>query len=143
MVNGIVKKIRLYPEKGSPGLELTEGHLVENLGLEGDFHAKGGERQVSLLFADIPVNDQHEQGLCLSRFKENISVRFPEPVVTRTGARLETDEAILEITGETKQCHKECALYEAGKSCSLAGLSLFAKVLKGGLIRVGDKVCVV
>jgi len=143
VVNGIVKKIRLYPEKGSPGLELTEGHLVENLGLEGDFHAKGGERQVSLLFADIPVNDQHEQGLCLSRFKENISVRFPEPVVTRTGARLETDEAILEITGETKQCHKECALYEAGKSCSLAGLSLFAKVLKGGLIRVGDKVCVV
>jgi MOSC domain-containing protein YiiM len=44
----------------------------------------------------------------------------------------------LEITGEAKRCHEECGLYRAGKTCPLAGKSLFAKVLKSGVIRAGD-----
>ena len=65
-MNGIIQLIRFFPEKGSPGLELNEGRLVENLGLEGDFHAIGGERQIALSFTKP---DENEHGLCLSRFK--------------------------------------------------------------------------
>jgi len=146
-MTGIIKSIKIYPAKGETGLEAHEAKLLENLGLEGDFHAKGGERQISLLFADNYINDQKKQeqtkqGLCLSRFRENISVHFPEPVAIQAGTRLETEEAVLEITGETKRCHEECPLYEAGKSCSLAGLNLFARVLRSGVIRKGERLYV-
>ena len=58
----------------------------------------------------------------------------------RPGVQLVTGEATLTITGETKRCFKECPLFETGKRCPLAGLSLFAKVVKSGVICVGDKI---
>ena len=139
-MKGFIQRIRVFPEKGSAGLELNESHLIEGLGLEGDFFAKGGERQISLLFAEGTIRGNGKHGLCLSRFKENINICFPKPPDVRAGTRLELGEAVLEITGETKHCHEECSLYQTGKSCSLAGLNLFARVLKGGVIRVGDSV---
>ena len=141
-MTGIIKNIKIYPAKGETGLEVFEANLLEDIGLEGDIHAKGGERQISLLFAENYTNDQKKQGLCLSRFKENISIRFQETVAIQTGTRLETEEVVMEITGETKRCHEECSLYEAGNPCSLAGLNLFARVLKGGIIRNGERVFV-
>jgi MOSC domain-containing protein YiiM len=151
MMDGQVIGIRAYPAKGEAGIKLKEGKFLENLGLEGDFHAKGGDRQVSLLCAetrDLMIK-QKERGLCFSRFKENITIRFLDDNIPRFGARLEAGEgvstensAVLEITGETKSCHKECSLYQAGKRCPLSGMSLFAKVIKGGIIRVGDSVTV-
>ena len=142
-MDGVVERIKIYPEKGSAGLELSEGRLIENLGLEGDFHAKGGDRQISLLLAENFFKIQNKHGLCLSRFKENLCVRFPEPVVLKSGTRIEAGETILETSWETKHCHKECSLYESGKLCPLAGLNLFARVIKGGVIRIGDGVCII
>ena len=137
---GFIERIRAYPEKGSAGTELSEARLVENTGLEGDFHARGGDRQISLFAAE---NTEHiaglkEKGLCFSRFRENISFRGLATEKFRPGMCLAAGEAILEITGETKHCHQECALYEAGKPCPFAGQNLFAKVRKGGIIRAGD-----
>jgi cyclic pyranopterin phosphate synthase len=142
-MNGIIETIKVYSTKGTPGKELSEARLNENLGLEGDFHAQGGDRQVSLLCAetrDLLIR-QKEKGLCFSRFKENITIRGIDYGLLRSGACLETG-AVLEITGETKSCHGECSLFEAGKRCPLSGMSLFAKVIKGGIMRVGDKVAV-
>ena len=147
-MNGIIEKITIYPEKGAAGTELAEARLIENLGLEGDFHATGGERQLSLLFAEDrkllaeqeEEGKRSESGLCFSRFRENISIRFHGSDPLRPGMRLETGAALLEITGETKRCHEECSLFQAGKPCLLAGRSLFAKVLKSGIIRIGNSV---
>ena len=140
-MSGSIEKIKLYREKGAAGTELREGRLIENLGLEGDFYARGGERQLSLLAAESleQAAGAKERGLCFLRFKENISIRGLTPGLLRPGARFGAGESVLEITGETKHCHEECALYQAGKRCSLAGLSLFAKVVKGGVIRTGDE----
>ena len=141
-MNGIIEKIRAYPAKGEAGRELAEARLIENSGLEGDFHAKGGERQLSLFLTGTHElsAEQEEKGLCFARFKENIRIRNIASNELRPGVCLEAGEAALEITGETKHCHGECALFQAGKSCSLAGGSLFAKVLKSGMIRAGDRV---
>ena len=141
-MSGIIAKISVYSEKGSAGAELAEARLIENSGLEGDFHATGGERQLSLLLAGSrdELAEQREKGLCFSRFRENICIRGLATDVLRSGARLKAGEAVLEITGETKHCHEECVLYKAGKPCSLAGQSLFAKVLKSGIIRAGDRI---
>ena len=141
-MNGTIEKIRVYSTKGSTGVELAEARLIENSGLEGDFHATGGERQLSLLLVESrdELTEYKEKGLCFSRFKENIGIRGMAPDALRSGARLAAGEAVLEITGETKHCHEECVLYHAGKPCPLAGQSLFAKVLKGGIIQRGDRI---
>jgi len=148
-MKGTIERVKVYAVKGDAGREIPEARLIENLGLEGDRHAKGGERQISLLLSECrdQMPAQNEQGLCFSRFRENISIRFLDPAAIKPGIHLEIGEArrqaVLEITGETKRCHEECALYEAGRPCSLAGLNLFAKVLKSGVIRVGDVAMVI
>ena len=151
-MSGKIERIRAYPAKGEAGRELSEARLIENLGLEGDFHAAGGSRQISLLSAantttrdfsgksrDLTA-EQREKGLCFSRFRENISISGISPNDLRPGARLEAGGAVLEITGEVKHCYEECVLYEAGTPCALAGLSLFAMVKKGGVMRTGDSI---
>ena len=146
--NGVVERIRIFPAKGEAGKELTEGRLIKDRGLEGDYHATGGDRQISLLFIDglESITDDQKKGLCLSRFRENISVRGIKSA--EPGARFSVGEAArkaagraaLEITGEIKHCHEACSLYEAEKSCPLAGMNLFAKVTGSGIIRVGDSI---
>jgi len=139
-MSGIIECIKAYPAKGEAGVELTDGRLVENMGLEGDFHAVGGDRQISLLFAESRelLAGQKEKGLCFSRFRENISIRGMAADALRPGSRLGAGDALLEITGVTKHCHEECSLYEAGKVCPLTGMNLFARVIKTGVIRNGD-----
>ena len=139
---GTIERIRIFPTKGCAGIELAEARLIENSGIEGDFRAREGERQLSLLSAENreQLTGQKEKGLCFSRFRENISIRFTGPDPLMPGARLKAGEAALEISGETKHCHEECSLYRAGKPCPLAGLSLFAKVLKSGTLRPGDRI---
>jgi len=147
-MEGTIIEIKIYPEKGSSGLELTEGHLMENMGLEGDCHAKGGERQISLLFTGgrESIADSGlitEKGLCHDRFKENITIRSQALFSAGRidpGTRFAIGETVLEISGETKHCHGECELFTAGKSCPLAGQNLFARVEKGGVIRIGEEI---
>jgi TatD DNase family protein len=143
-MSGVVEKIKLYPAKGKTAIEPDEACLVENQGIKGDYHAQGGERQVSLLMAeclDMPLQ-LREKALCFSRFKGNITIRGLRPEALLPGSRLLAGEAVIEITGETKHCHEECELFEAGKACTLAGQNLFAKVRKSGLVRAGDKITV-
>jgi len=136
---GKIEKIIIYPEKGKTGRELAEGRLIENLGLEGDFYAKGGDRQITLLVrGNGDENKIREEGLCVSRFRENISISGLSPDLLKSGLRLSLGEAVLEISDEIKHCHEECPLFQKGKHCSLAGMNLFARVLKGGAIKVGD-----
>ena len=141
-MNGKIEKIIVYPAKGTAGLELAKARLVEGAGLEGDFHADGGDRQLSLLFAESrEAAGIYRQGLCITRFKENLSIRGLVSPDVKPGTRLLIGgEALLEITGEVKHCHEECTLFKEGRRCPLSGLNLFAKVVKGGLIRTGDSV---
>ena len=137
---GIIERIRFYPAKGKNGIDLFEGHFIKHIGLEGDYHAKGGERQISLLFLGNrnKIIDSKNQGLCVSRFRENVTIRGLEHAAH--GMQLVIGEVVLEITGETKNCHEGCQLFDDGKSCPLAGLNIFAKVIESGFVRVGDRV---
>ena len=140
-MSGKIEKIVVYPAKGTSGTELAEARLVENSGLEGDFHADGSDRQLSLLFAESREAAGLEgQGLCLRRFKENLSIRGLVSPDIKPGTRLSAGDAVLEITCEVKQCHEECTLYQEGKRCPLSGLNLFTRVVKGGFIHTGDSV---
>ncbi len=57
------------------------------------------------------------------------------------GARLKVGpEALLEITQIGKACHKGCAIREQVGDCVMPREGVFARVLRGGVVKPGDSV---
>ena len=44
-MKGRVEALCVFREKGKPGEYTERGIFTENLGMDGDLHARGGERQ--------------------------------------------------------------------------------------------------
>lgn len=141
-IAGTVAGIVCYTEKNKTGTPLQSATLRANMGMEGDFHADGGERQLSLLSSEAIqwMRMQTEPGLCFARFKENLRFNGLPMERLRVGTRLKAGETILEISGESKHCHPECPLFSGGHACRLSAQSLFARVVQGGRIEVGNKI---
>jgi MOSC domain-containing protein YiiM len=135
-----VIKLTRYAVKGEPGETVESALFLEGLGMEGDFHAKGGDRQVSLLSQQELqwMEAQAEPGLCFGRYRENILLNLPD--LLEPSARIQIGEAVLEMTETVKHCFDECLLFSQGQRCILAGRNLFAKVVKGGMVQKGDNV---
>gem|GEM_PF-227797 len=134
-------KLTRYSAKGAPGEVVQSARLFAKLGMEGDFHATGGERQLSLLSWEERqwMDNQAEPGLCFDRYKENIlfDVALPPPARV-PGTRLAVGEAVLETSDGGKQCFDQCPLFGQGRPCLLAERSFFAKVARGGVVQTGD-----
>jgi len=48
--------------------------------------------------------------------------------------------ALVEITQIGKECHQKCAIFYRTGDCIMPKEGVFAKILKGGIIRVGDRI---
>ena len=141
-LQAMIAKLTRYPAKGCVGENTDSALLIEGKGMEGDFHADGGLRQISLLTTEERrwMDASDAPGLCFGRYRENILLDGISSAALVPGTRLKTGEAVLEISDTDKRCFEECPLYRSGKSCFLAGRSLFAKVVSGGLVRNGDTI---
>lgn len=139
-IAGKIAGIIRYAEKGKAGTPLQNAELRQDWGMEGDFHADGGERQLSLLSheARLWIRAQAESGLCFARFKENLSLDGIPTERLKAGTRLRAGQAVLEISAYGKRCYPECPLFLRGSGCRLSSEGVFARVVKGGSIRVGD-----
>ena len=137
-LQGTIIRLTRYSAKGIPGETLENARLVSGLGMEGDFYARGGDRQLSLLALEDrqQIDTLTEPGLCSKRFKENIL--FDGPAALNPGIRLAAGNALLEISDTGKHCFPECPLFSGGQDCVLAGRKFFAKVIRSGLIKTGD-----
>ncbi|MCL2128508.1 MAG: hypothetical protein FWH38_09655 [Treponema sp.] len=141
-VQGKVITLTRYAAKGMLGEIVQSSIFLERLGMEGDFHACGGEQQISLLsLKDRQWMDlRTDAGLCFGRYKENLLFDGIDPEALTQGVRLKTGEAVLEISDVVKHCFNKCPLYSCDQNCFLAGRNLFAKVLSGGQVRTGDRI---
>ncbi|MCG2711533.1 MAG: MOSC domain-containing protein, partial [Candidatus Omnitrophica bacterium] len=52
-------------------------------------------------------------------------------------------EAVLELSKIGKECHKYCAIYYKTGDCIMPREGIFAKVIKGGDISIGDDIEVI
>jgi len=136
---GEILAVCLSGEKGTPKKNMGSAFLVENHGLEGDAHAGTGLRQVSLLPHD-KIQDFREKGAEVEDgdFGENLVVAGLDFQNFSVGTRLKCGEAILEITRIGKECHTPCRIYKRMGDCIMPREGVFARVLRGGPIRVGD-----
>ncbi|MDI6731213.1 MAG: MOSC domain-containing protein [Candidatus Margulisbacteria bacterium] len=133
-----VKAVCLSPRKG-PKAEVKEIQLLAGIGVEGDFHAQGGPRQVSLL-TEESIEKMKAKGLQLENgaFGENIIVRGIELSSFKIGSSLNIGETKVEITKIGKECPEHCLIYYQTGDCIMPREGVFAKVLRSGKVKAGD-----
>jgi len=134
--------IAVSKKKGTRKVTLEEACLIQDHGLEGDAHAGMWHRQVSFL-ASESIKKAREQGLDVTfgDFAENIATSGIDWKNLFVGTRVKLGEfAEVEISQIGKECHNKCAIYYQAGDCIMPKEGVFARVLKGGKIRCGDKV---
>nr|WP_205842152.1 MOSC domain-containing protein [Natranaerobius trueperi] len=130
---------------GQKKQNVGKGLLIENYGLKNDAHAGGWHRQVSLL-SEESIEKMQNQGLDVSAgdFAENLTTKNIKLYELPIGTRIYIGEDVkLEVTQIGKQCHDRCAIYHQAGDCVMPKEGIFARVLKGGKVSLGDKIQVI
>lgn len=132
-------------QKGTKKEIVTEGILKEDYGLVGDAHADCcTHRQVSLLAIES-IAKMRALGFDVGAgdFAENLTTKGIELLCLPIGTRLFIGEAVmLEVTQIGKECHTRCAIYHQIGKCIMPNEGVFARVVRGGLVRAGDTIAV-
>lgn len=142
---GCVVAVSASDRKGVKKQNLEQGLLVLNSGLEGDAHAGDWHRQISLLAIESIAKIQ-AKGLDVTPgdFAENITTKGLVLEKLPVGTRLRLGaEALVEVTQIGKECHNRCAIFQAVGDCVMPREGIFARILKGGIIRPGDVIACV
>ena len=129
-------------KKGTIKKCVEAAELIENHGIKEDAHAGHWHRQLSFLASDSIENASTEDfKLNFGDFAENIATtgidwkNQPVGQVFKLG-----EKALVEVTQIGKECHKKCAIYYRTGDCIMPKEGVFAKILKGGNIKIGDKI---
>ena len=137
---GTVIAVCTSPEKGTQKTDVKEAVFTEDFGIEGDAHAGKWHRQVSLLSYD-KIRAFQERGAQVDHgaFGENLVVEGIDFRTLPVGTRLDCGDVVLEITQIGKECHHGCAIFQKMGECIMPREGVFAKVVRGGIIRSGDE----
>jgi len=141
-LGGKVVAVCISEEKGASKRDVGRCLLIENHGLEGDAHAGDWHRQVSLL-AEESIEKMRATGIDVGPggFAENITTRGLDLASLRVGARLRVgQEVLLEVTQIGKTCHARCNIYYQVGDCIMPKEGVFARVIRGGEVKVGDAI---
>ncbi len=137
---GRIKAISISEKRGTQKTNVPQAEVRVGFGIVGDAHAANWHRQVSLL-AGESINKMFEMGAKVSpgSFAENITTEGIKLLKLPVESKFVVGEDVeLEITQIGKECHSRCAIFEQVGDCVMPREGIFAKVTKGGLIKVGD-----
>lgn len=133
---GKVLTIAISEKKGVLKEPVDEVVIIEDYGIKGDAHAGPGTRQVSVLpmeaLSKVPEEKKEE---VMEGHTENIVIEGIPLERLKIGARIRVGEAILEIVHIGKDEFKD-----HGRAYIVSREGRFCRVIKGGRVRVGDKV---
>lgn len=141
-IEGKVVSVNISSKKGEKKRAVSFGELIAGFGLKGDGHSGDWPRQVSLL--DVKsIEEMQKKGLSLSPgdFAENITTFGIDLASLKIGQVIKIGkEAVLRVTQIGKVCHERCAIYYQIGDCIMPREGVFAEVLSGGKIKVGDTI---
>ena len=142
-MTGDILAVCTSSRKGTQKTNVKQAVFVENHGLEGDAHAGSWHRQVSLLSAD-KIEEFRSRGAVVEygAFGENLVVEGIDFRALEVGTLLRCGDVLLEMTQIGKECHTHCAIHKQVGDCIMPREGVFARVLKGGVIRVGDRMAI-
>ncbi len=141
-MRGTIVAVCTSRRKGVRKRKVGEAEFEADWGLVGDAHAGKWHRQVSLLALES-IEKMRQKGLNVGpgSFAENLTTRGLDLLSLPIGSRVRVgEEVVLEITQHGKVCHDRCAIYEMAGDCVMPREGVFARVIRGGRVKVGDSV---
>ena len=141
---GIVKAVCISEKKGTAKKDVGSARLIENYGVENDAHA-GSDRQVSLLSYEVEkaFDERVELDINPGVFGENLLVSGFDFKKCALGTRFRCGDVVLEIMQIGKTCHEGCNIRQVAGDCIMPREGVFARVISGGIISVGDEMQVI
>lgn len=141
---GKIMAVCISEKRGTQKKNIEKVRLIENFGLEGDAHGGNWHRQVSLLSYE-KVRAFEEKGISVEdgAFGENLLVEGFDFKTLPIGTRFRCGDVLLEMTQIGKECHSHCEIYQAVGDCIMPREGVFARVLHGGEIQIGDELEIV
>ena len=137
---GKIAAVCISTERGTQKKETGQAVFIEDWGIEGDAHAGHWHRQVSLLsFEKIEEFRDRGAQIDFGAFGENLVVEGFDLRKIPAGTQIQAGEAVLELTQIGKDCHSHCEIYKAMGDCIMPREGVFAKVIRGGIVRPGDE----
>lgn len=141
---GIVKAVCISEARGTQKKNIKEARFITDYGIEQDAHAGNWHRQVSLLsYEKIEAFNARGAQVEDGAFGENLVVDGLDFAALPVGTRLQCGEVHLEITQIGKECHNHCQIYDKMGECIMPKQGVFARVLQGGIIKIGDEMRIV
>lgn len=136
---GKINAICISEKRGTAKKLVETAHFVTEFGILGDAHAGDWHRQVSLL-GQGEIDDFKARGAQVEAgsFGENIIAEGFTFKKLPIGTRLQCGNVFFEITQIGKECHSHCAIYQQIGDCIMPREGVFARVLHGGDIKIGD-----
>ena len=141
---GKVMALCISEKRGTQKVNVEEGKFIENFGIENDAHAGNWHRQVSLISYE-QIEDFKARGgdVHPGAFGENLIVKGFDFKNMPVGTVFKCNDVELEMTLIGNKCHHHCQIYEQVGDCIMPREGVFARVIKGGTIKVGDEMEVV
>ncbi len=128
------------PKRGTVKTEVPSAVLTPEWGIVEDAHGGNWHRQVSMLSAEKIEAFRKKIWVDYGAFGENLVIEgfdFRNLPVT---SRFSIGDVVLEMTQIGKECHNDCVIKQQTGECIMPHEGVFARVLTGGEIRVGDEV---
>ena len=138
---GRLKGICISEKRGTEKHEVREAMVKMDWGIEGDAHGGKWHRQISLL-SDEKIQEFRAKGaeVAYGAFGENLIVEGFDFRALPVGTRFHIGDVVLEMTQIGKECHSHCQIYKRMGDCIMPREGVFAEVVTGGHIKVGDEV---
>lgn len=137
---GKIVAICTSEKKGTQKTCVEDCICVPNHGIQGDAHVGTWHRQVSLLsLGKIEAFRERGAEVDFGAFGENLVVEGFDFRSLPVGTLFQCGDVKLEMTQIGKECHSHCAIYHAVGDCIMPREGVFARVLEGGPLHVGDE----
>ena len=136
---GKILAICTSPRRGTPKTAVPQATLTPEWGIETDAHGGNWHRQVSLLSAEKIEDFRKKLWVEYGAFGENLVVEGFDFRQLPVPSRLAVGEVVLELTQIGKECHNDCVIKQQTGECIMPREGVFARVLHGGTIHVGDE----
>ena len=141
----LIFAISVSDRKGMRKGNIPKATLREGHGIVHDAHAGDWHRQISLL-ARESIDKMVAAGLNVGPgdFAENITTEGIDLLSLRVGQQLHLgQETLIQVTQKGKECHQRCSIFHEAGDCVMPREGIFARVLMGGVISVGDSISLV
>ncbi len=132
-----VLSINISEVRGTEKSPISEVNVIKGWGLENDAHGGDWDRQVSIFPVEalekVPENKKEE--VLKGGYTENFTISGISLDKLDIGNHIKIGEAIVEIICIGKDKYEEC-----GRPYIVSREGRFGRVIKGGKVKVGDKI---